>query len=168
VTGFRSGSRANPAQAVVVEAAGAPHLALLASLHGRCFTPGWTEATFASLLAMPGSFGLIATLLDNGAAHPVGFALARIAADEAELLSMGVVKERQRRGIARRLVAACVDRVAGAGAAVLFLEVGTTNRAARALYDQLGFQAIGHRHGYYPTADGGAEDAVVMRRDLVV
>lgn len=155
------------ARAVVVEPAGPAHLALLTALHGRCFSPGWSEATMASLLAVPGAFGLIATLLDNGKALPVGFALARVVADEAELLSIGVVPERQRRGVARRLVAAVVERVGGAGAICLFLEVGEANRGARALYDGLGFQPVGRRSQYYETPDG-FEDAVVMRRDLVV
>jgi ribosomal-protein-alanine N-acetyltransferase len=154
-------------RAIVIEPARAAHLALLTALHGRCFTPGWSEATMASLLAVPGAFGLIATELANGAALPVGFALARVVADEAELLSIGVVPERQRAGVARRLVAACVERVGALGAVVLFLEVGEANRAARALYDGLGFHVVGRRHGYYETP-AGAEDALVMRRDLVV
>src|SRR5258708_3750521 len=99
---------------VVVEPAGAAHLALLTALHGRCFTQGWSEATMASLLAIPRTFSLLATVLDNGAAQPAGFALARRAADESELLSIGVVPELQRRGIARRLVSACVERVTSA------------------------------------------------------
>jgi ribosomal-protein-alanine N-acetyltransferase len=156
------------ATAVVVEPAGVAHLALLTALHGRCFAQAWSDATMASLLGMPGSFALIATRLDNGAAQPAGFALARVAADEAELMSLGVVPECQRRGIARRLVAACAERAAGAGAAALFLEVGEANRAARALYDGLGFHVIGRRHGYYRTPGNGSEDALVMRRDLVV
>jgi ribosomal-protein-alanine N-acetyltransferase len=157
---------ARSARAVVIEPAGAPHLALLTALHGRCFTPAWSEATMTSLLALPGTFGLIATQLDNGAALPVGFALARVVADEAELLSLGVVPERQRCGVARRLVAGCVERVGAAGAIVLFLEVGEANRAARALYDGLGFQVTGRRLRYYETPSG-FEDALVMRRDLV-
>jgi ribosomal-protein-alanine N-acetyltransferase len=158
---------ASAVRPVVVEPAGPAHLALLTALHGRCFTPGWSTATMASLLGLPGSFGLIATRLDNGAAQPAGFALARIAADEAELLSIGVVPECQRRGVARRLVAACVERAGAAGAAALFLEVGKANQPARRLYEAMGFHVVGHRHRYYRTPDGGFEDAVVMRRDLV-
>jgi ribosomal-protein-alanine N-acetyltransferase len=156
------------APAIVIEPTGLAHLALLAALHARCFTPGWSEATIASLLTLPNSFGQIATLLDNGAARPAGFALIRIAADEAELLSIGVVPDAQRRGIARRLIASCVERVAGAGAIKLFLEVGESNDAARALYDGLGFQTTGRRRHYYRLLDGSFEDALVMRRDLVV
>jgi ribosomal-protein-alanine N-acetyltransferase len=152
---------------IVIEPTARAHLALLAALHGRCFPIGWPQTTFADLLSLPGSFGLLATVLDNGAAQPVGFALARVAADEAELLSIGVVPEAQRRGIARRLIAACVERVASAGATALFLEVGETNASARALYDGLGFQVVGRRPGYYRQPDGSHEDAVVMRRDLV-
>jgi ribosomal-protein-alanine N-acetyltransferase len=156
------------APSIVIEPTGRAHLALLAALHARCFTPAWSEATIASLLMLPNSFGQIATLLDNGAARPAGFALTRVAADEAELLSIGVVPDAQRRGIARRLIAACVERVAGAGATKLFLEVGESNQAARALYDGLGFQTTGRRHHYYRLLDGSFEDALVMRRDLVV
>ena len=163
----RAPRRTGAARPLVIEPTGPAHVALLTALHGRCFTPGWSTATMASLVGIPGTFGLLATELDNGAARPVGFALARSAADEAELLSIGVVPECQRRGIARRLIAACVERVAGVGAAVLFLEVGEANAGARALYEGLGFQTIGRRHRYYRTADGSFEDAVVMRRDLV-
>jgi len=77
------------------------------------------------------------------------------------------VPESQRRGIARRLIAACVERVAGLGAAALFLEVGEANVGARALYEGLGFRVVGRRERYYRMPDGGFEDAVVMRRDLV-
>lgn len=153
-------------RAVIIEPIGAAHLALLTALHGRCFSPSWTEATMASLLAVPGAYGVLATQLDNGAALPVGFALARVVADEAELLAIGVVPERQRQGVARRLVAACVARAAAAGAVALFLEVGEANQPARALYDGLGFQVVGRRARYYETA-AGFEDALVMRRDLV-
>ncbi|HUA50637.1 MAG TPA: GNAT family N-acetyltransferase [Candidatus Sulfotelmatobacter sp.] len=163
----RAPCRAGAARPLVIEPAGPAHVALLTALHGRCFTPGWPTATMASLVGLPGTFGLLATELDNGAAQPVGFALARVAADEAELLSIGVVPEHQRRGIARRLIAACVERVGGAGARALFLEVGVANEGARTLYESLGFRIIGRRHRYYRTPDGGFEDAVVMRRDLV-
>jgi len=163
----RAPRRMGSARPLVIEPAGPAHVALLTALHGRCFTPGWSTATMATLIGLPGTFGLLATALDNGAAQPVGFALARSAADEAELLSIGVVPESQRRGIARRLIAACVERVAGLGAAALFLEVGEANVGARALYEGLGFRVVGRRERYYRMPDGGFEDAVVMRRDLV-
>jgi len=152
---------------IVIEPTSRAHLAVLAALHARCFPVGWPESTLADLLSLPGGFGLLATVLDNGAAQPAGFALARVAADEAELLTIGVVPEAQRRGIARRLIAACAERAAGAGAAALFLEVGETNAAARALYDGLGFQEVGRRAAYYRQPDGRHEDALVMRRDLI-
>jgi ribosomal-protein-alanine N-acetyltransferase len=119
-----------------------------------------------SLLSVPGAFALIATQLENGKAQPVGFALARVVADESELMALGVVPERQRQGVARRLVARCVERAGAAGAVCLFLEVGEANRAARALYDGLGFRPVGRRQHYYETPDG-FEDALIMRRDLV-
>jgi ribosomal-protein-alanine N-acetyltransferase len=47
-------------------------------------------------------------------------------------------------------------------AEVMFLEVSTTNTAARALYGQAGFAQVGLRRQYY--ADGS--DALVLSRRL--
>jgi ribosomal-protein-alanine N-acetyltransferase len=47
----------------------------------------------------------------------------------------------------------------------VFLEVRPSNTAAIRLYQSLGFTQIGMRRGYYQ-AEGGREDAVVLRRTL--
>ena len=47
----------------------------------------------------------------------------------------------------------------------MLLEVRPSNGPALALYRNYGFAEIGRRKGYYP-ADGGREDALVLRREL--
>jgi ribosomal-protein-alanine N-acetyltransferase len=47
----------------------------------------------------------------------------------------------------------------------VFLEVGSRNEAACALYEACGFESVGERPGYYQTPDG-AEDALIMRAAL--
>jgi ribosomal-protein-alanine N-acetyltransferase len=88
--------------------------------------------------------------------------LARVAADEAEILTIGVAPEARRLGVGRGLLAAAMRRAASAGAAAMFLEVASTNTPARALYENAGFVRVGRRARYYP--NGG--DALVLRADL--
>jgi ribosomal-protein-alanine N-acetyltransferase len=64
------------------------------------------------------------------------------------------------------LLAAVIDRMRAAGARTLFLEVGADNPAARALYEAVGFQAIGTRAAYYRRGEGPPADAIAMRLAL--
>ena len=86
-----------------------------------------------------------------------------IFADEAEILTVGVVPSARRRGIARMLLGALLDEARRRGAREAYLEVRIDNAAARALYAKEGFAELGIRPGYY---DAGRVDAVVMSRDL--
>ncbi len=88
--------------------------------------------------------------------------LARLAADEAEVLTVAVVPERRQQGLGARLVSEAAGEARRRGAVRLFLEVSTRNPAARALYRALGFEQVGRRRGYY--ADGS--DALTLRLTL--
>ena len=142
--------------------AGPGPAALLAVLHAQCFPPGerWDEAAMASLLAMPGCFGCVAGSGTDGELQ--GLALGRVAADEAELLTIGVLPAARRGGIGVRLLRELGTEALVRGAGCLFLEVAVGNTAALALYDSLGFTRAGLRRRYYP--DGG--DALVLRQAL--
>lgn len=132
------------------------HAAALAALHALAFPPDerWDAAAFAAQLALPGVVGLI----DPSG----GMVLARVAADEAEILTLCVAPEARRRGAARALLEAAADWAANAGAGAMFLEVADGNLAARALYAACGYREVGRRRRYYP----GGEDALVLRRAL--
>lgn len=127
----------------------------LAALHARCFvTPRpWTEAEFLGLLASPGC--VLCT-------SPGGFLLGRIAAGEAELLTLAVDPAARRcgqgRDLVERFLAACVAQAAE----VAFLEVASDNAAAAALYRATGWVPTGRRRNYY----AAGVDAVVMRHAL--
>lgn len=133
--------------------------ALLAAIHGLCFTTprAWSEAEFESILDGPGVFLL---------PHDYGFLIGRVIADEAELLTVAVHPNRQRHGIGRGLVEQFLDEAAARGARTAFLEVGQRNKAARALYTDMGFTETGRRKDYYRTPEGGAVDALTLSRPL--
>jgi len=140
----------------VVTQAGPAHPALLAEIHATSFPPGeaWGADIIAGHLSMPGVFALLC--------GPDAMIMARVALDEAEILTLAVAPAARRKGAARALLDEAMARAASRGAANMFLEVAVSNAAARALYEQAGFIQVGQRRRYY--ADGG--DALVMARAL--
>jgi len=136
----------------------ATELAILASLHAACFADAWSEAALAELLASPGVFAFLAEAGE-------GFVLARAIEGEAEILSIGVVPARRRKGIGHRLLSAAAIEARRRGAGRLFLEVASDNDAALALYRQAGFAKVGRRPGYYHRPTGAAA-AEVLAVDL--
>lgn len=140
----------------------------LATLHAQIFDPAWDENAFRDLLAEPGTSALVAKvrLRELGPPVPVGFAIGRIAADEAEVLTIGVSEPFQQRGIGAKLAGGLLRAVSSAGAMRLFLEVAEDNAAAISLYRGLGFAEVGRREGYYKRRDGSAVDALTLALDL--
>src|ERR1700756_190819 len=101
---------------IEVRPLGAFELAALAELHAACFPDAWDEAALAGLLAMPGAFALIAEADGAG-----GFVIARAAAREGEILSLGVRPGLRRQGLGRDLLQAAIAEAAGRGASRLYL-----------------------------------------------
>lgn len=134
-----------------------PDWTALARLHGASFAPprrAWRAAEIAALAAEGGCCVV--------GAPPAGFALARVAGGEAELLTLAVAPGARRRGLGGALVEAVCAWAAAAGAKALFLEVAADATGARALYAAAGFAEVGVRQGYYsPTLH-----AHVLRRPL--
>lgn len=128
----------------------------LAAIHAEAFPPreAWGEDAIALQLAMPGVFGL---LHSRG-----GMLLARVTADEAEVLTLAVAPAVRRQGIAGALLTGAMAAAREQAAQTMVLEVAIGNTAARALYERAGFVEAGRRSRYY--ADGG--DALILRARL--
>ncbi len=146
---------------MTVVPAGPAHAAVLQGLHGQCFDEGWTAEDFGKLLATPGTFALIA--LEG--AEPAGLALCRGAADECELLTIGIVPAFRRRHLGRDLLQASLVEARRRGAARYFLDVAEDNQAACRLYYSVGFTQVGRRPNYYRRPGAGVA-ALVMALDL--
>jgi ribosomal-protein-alanine N-acetyltransferase len=129
---------------------------VMAEIHRAAFPPAeaWSRDVMLLHLELPLTFGL----LHAGG----GMILARVAADEAEILTLAVVPARRGQGIGAALLRAAMERAAGMGATAIVLEVAVTNQAARSLYAAHGFTAAGLRRRYY--ADG--TDALILRSTL--
>jgi len=149
------------AQALIIRPVESFDLPVLTALHAACFTADWdqpwTQRSFSEVLQMPGTGARIAAL----GPEPVGFALARVVADEAELLLIGIHPEYRRAGYGRVLLDALLEALRKAGVDRLFLEVAEGNAAANAFYRGAGFEAVGRRPKYYQ-----GQDALILAKSL--
>lgn len=91
----------------------------------------------------------------------IAFAISQIVLDEATLFNVAVDPQYQGKGYGKRLLAELFLQLKEKGVATVWLEVRESN-SARKLYDTLGFNEVDIRKNYYPTPDGGRENAVVM------
>lgn len=136
---------------------------VVAALQQVCFPEDpWDEASVATLTAPPAGFAVIALDVQD---QPVGFVMARVAAEDAEILAIGVLPPARRGGVGRLLVEAAVAKSRDLGATALFLEVAEDNQAAWTLYKACGFFSVGRRPGYYKRPDGRVA-ALVLRCNL--
>lgn len=134
----------------------------IADLHAQSFRRGWSEDEIERMLADRTILAHRATMRGR----LCGFILSRMAADEAEILSVAVEGRHRGAGTGRRLLDFHMGRLAARGARAVFLEVEEGNKPARKLYERAGFREVGRRNAYYPTASGPAP-ALVLRRDLI-
>jgi ribosomal-protein-alanine N-acetyltransferase len=148
--------------AAVIEPATLRDAHRLAQLHGASFHRGWGEGEFEQMLAERNT---LVHRLRQGRTI-IGFAVSRIAADEAEILSIAVEPKHRGRGLSRNLLLTHLGHLAGHGVRTVFLEVEENNQPARRLYDRAGFSVAGRRERYYKQASGEQLNAVLMRRDL--
>lgn len=145
-----------------VEPASARDAVRLAHLHGASFARGWGEAEFETMLSERNT---LVHRLRLGR-KIIGFAVSRIGADEAEILSVAVDPSYRGRGLSRTLLMTHLGHLAGRGVRTIFLEVDENNLPARRLYDRGGFVVVGRRERYYKQVNGEQLNALLMRRDL--
>jgi [ribosomal protein S18]-alanine N-acetyltransferase len=131
-------------------------------LHGESFHRGWGETEFEAMLAERNT---LVHRLRSGR-RIIGFSVSRIAADEAEILSIALASSQRGRGLSRSLLLTHLAHLAGRGVRTVFLEVEEKNQPARRLYERAGFTIIGRRERYYRQLNGEQLDALRMRRDL--
>jgi [ribosomal protein S18]-alanine N-acetyltransferase len=129
---------------------------LMAAIHATCFARPWDDASMAQFIAGPGTACLIGSVVDSSGATAAGFLIARRAADEAELLTLGVAPACRRAGLGRALLETAVAQLRSAGATRLFLEVEDGNAAALSLYRAFGASPVGRRKRYYETGSDAA------------
>ena len=124
----------------------------LSKLHKKCFpNKPWSADDFRDLKKS----GCEIIMSENG------FIVYRIAADEAEIITIGVNPKIRRNGIASAMIGIIEKTIKNQNVKKIFLEVASTNEPAKKMYEKLGYKVIGLRPKYY---DG--IDAILMEKDL--
>ncbi|PYO13414.1 MAG: ribosomal-protein-alanine N-acetyltransferase [Gemmatimonadetes bacterium] len=133
-------------------------VAPVVAIERAVFSDPWSANDFAECLAVGVPF-----LVALEGQDVAGYAVAHAAADEGEILNVGVAPRHRRRGVGRALVERTLDGLRSRGVRVVYLEVRESNAAARQLYESMGFAEVGRRGRYYRRP---VEDAVILRASL--
>jgi len=137
----------------------------IAALHVKLFNPAWDTAAIKSLLEHPAATSLIA-VAGSQKKSVIAFVIGQLAADEAEILSIGVSPDWQRVGLATGLLEGLTRAARRGGAKRVFLEVADDNVPGLALYRKLGFVEVGRRKRYYERPGSAPVDALTLALDL--
>ncbi|MEJ2695854.1 MAG: ribosomal protein S18-alanine N-acetyltransferase [Candidatus Sulfobium sp.] len=130
-------------------------LAEVAAIERLSFTMPWSETSFYNEVKRPGSISRVVRKEGKIA----GYICASRVVDEGHILTMAVLPEFRRLGIASALIGDMIGNLREEGCRFIFLEVRFSNEAARKMYEKFNFRLFGLRKDYYklPT-----EDAVLM------
>lgn len=132
----------------------AAHLANLHAQSGLALR-SWSSTEYDALLGDP-------AVIISGDEH--GFAIGHFVLDEAELRMIVIAPDQRGRGRGRIILNQFEAMAQAKGVTSIFLEVGESNQAARALYLGSGYQEIGNRANYYKRTDGKAENALILKK----
>ena len=139
-------------------------ISALAEIHHRCFSRGWSESEFRTLLSDNQVRCLILKRSNlRVREEPVGFVLTRSVLDEAEILTIAISPDYRGFGGGRALMEELLRSLYGDRVAKLFLEVDGSNEPALSLYRSLGFEKVGERKGYYQSGGENASTAFIMQ-----
>jgi ribosomal-protein-alanine N-acetyltransferase len=139
----------------------------------RRYQPGDSEALSAICRQSPGaaqwskesyeqahSSGQI-VLVAHSNGEIWGFLVARITADEVEILNTAVEPAHRRNGIGSLLLTAAISTAQAHNGQTIYLEVRESNGIAIAFYVKHGFAKSAERRAYYTSP---TENAVVMKK----
>lgn len=135
-------------------------VAAVGELEQRSYAFPWSEGIFRDCLRA-GYYCCVAELEHQ----VIGYAIMSTGAGEAHVLNICVSGPFRCRGVGSQLLEHLLEFAKGLGVTDVFLEVRPSNTVAIRLYQSRGFGQIGVRRGYYQ-AEGGREDAVVLRKIL--
>jgi [ribosomal protein S18]-alanine N-acetyltransferase len=122
----------------------------------------WTLSQLAGVMVMPGTWLTIARV----DAAVLGFALVRSVLDECELLLLAVHPLWRGRGVGGTLLADSLATARRRGIKSMNLEVRSSNNAIK-LYENVGFEYVHRRPGYYRGQDGQLHDALSLRIEIL-
>ena len=132
-----------------------------------CFPPGiaYTQMDLSGFVTRRKAITLVAEFAgDTEFARGIaGFAVAQPVRKIGRILTLDIVPEARRFGLATRLMTECERLLRAGGCEQLYLETAVNNEPALLLYHKLGYEILRRLPLYYPTH---ALDAYLMGKGL--
>jgi ribosomal-protein-alanine N-acetyltransferase len=142
----------------------ANHITELMRYEHDMFGPeAWSAAAYREELADHDNRHYVTAVDESGAM--LGWAGLRVIADEAEVLTVGVIPTARRQGVGTALLRDLLAEARRRSVAQVFLDVRLGNDDARRIYEREGFVEVGRRRGYY---DYGRTDSLTMALRLEI
>ena len=138
----------------------AEHIPFVIELEQRCQLNSRGADSYRNLLQKPLSI-LLVSLDEN--LNVVGCFSGWIVVDELEIDNVAVAPGFRKMGIGSKLLEEALEMARKKGAHQAFLEVRSSNNAARSLYEKNGFSLVGKRKNYYRNP---VEDALILSREI--
>lgn len=131
----------------------------MSELHSRCMPnyQNWSADYYKTLLKSKNSIFHI---------EEFGFGFARFSKDEGEIIMIMIDPSFRHKGRGTLLLKKLLDDLKSIGCKKIFLEVGSNNEGAIALYKKNNFEKIGERKEYYSLKTGGKLNALVFQKVL--
>ncbi|MFU0570234.1 ribosomal protein S18-alanine N-acetyltransferase [Gardnerella vaginalis] len=134
----------------------------IAPIEADLFGKGsWNESMISQELQAP--MRAYYAQIDENTHTLCGYAGYWFDGDDAQIMTIGVAKQYQRKGIASKLLSTMIKTAKQIGAKRMLLEVRVDNVPALALYERFGFVKMGLRKRYYQPE---GVDAYTMCADL--
>lgn len=131
------------------------HIPSILKIENQANGAPWSERSFRNELSHAHGVFLVAIL----SAEVVGYGGTWLMIDEAHITTVAVAEEHRRKGIGRRLMLEILQIAKERGMLTSSLEVRAGNTPAITMYENLGYEPVTRRKGYYPD---NREDAIVM------
>jgi ribosomal-protein-alanine N-acetyltransferase len=153
----------------IIEPATVEALPDILHIEEACFSAPWTRKMLeAELSGNPFAHFLLAKRVspgEVGSVSIVGYLCFWVVFEEVRLMNLAVIETMRHKGIARALVMQALEVGLAQAARCAVLELRTSNHAAHALYQSLGFHDVATRPTYYTNP---IEDALLMELDPIV
>lgn len=133
--------------------------AAIAEMEHQIFPDKWSERAVLDTLENAQTICLTA----EKAGRLIGYLFAYVAADEADIARVAVLKESRKQGVGSELIKELKKVGQEQDLKKLLLDVRRSNTAARAFYKKHGFTEDGVRPGFYEKPE---EDAVLMSCEI--
>ena len=132
----------------------------VAELEKLCFSLPWSEKSL-ELLTTDKNIGFVAIDKASGRVAAYGGMIAVL--DEGQITNIATHPDYRRQGIGDSIVRALIRYAEEEKISLISLEVRESNHAAQALYEKLGFRAVGVRKNFYTSP---RENGIVMTKNI--